>query len=82
MNPCEKERSEMMSYREYQSLTYGRLITLHNFCNCLQTQEEQAVRSKENMEGGVNQVADQPRILVILPSTLCPLLINFWNASL
>ena len=109
-------------------------ISLHNFCNYLRTQEEQAVRGKENVEGGgqsgsrstphtghiaqhaapfanrllecepvtqgwkdgahraawpgeknvkggINQVADRPRILVIMPSTLRPLLIDFWEEA-
>ena len=50
-------------------------ISLHNFCNCLQTQKEragnlQAVRGKENVEMGIDQVADRPWILAIMPA-LC-----------
>ena len=44
--------------------------------------EEIGRLGEKNVKGGIDQVADRPRILVILPSALHPLLINLWSVSL
>ena len=59
-NPYEKERSEMMSYKEYQTLTYGgsltsACITLRLSADTGRTSRNlQAVRGKETVKGGID----------------------------